>query len=161
YSGSDLTTLYDFAAPVTGDLTLYAKWLLRYTVSFESNGGTTVEAQAVNEGAKAMAPTAPTLEGYVFSGWYIDRDLTTPYNFTTAVVTGDLMLYAKWTIYVPNTYNVSFESNGGSAVEAQTVNEGAVATVPPTPTLAGYTFEGWYSDIDLTIAYGFTAGVME
>lgn len=161
YSGSDLTTLYDFAAPVTGDLTLYAKWLLRYTVSFESNEGSIVTSQMVNEGSRAEAPVAPEREGYVFSGWYSDIDLITPYDFTTAVVTTDLTLYAKWTVYVPNTYTVTFESNGGSIVDAKTVNEGAVASAPGVPLRGGYTFNGWYSDIDLTIAYGFTAGVME
>jgi len=161
YTSSDLTTLYDFTAPVTGDLTLYAKWLLRYTVSFESNEGSVVTSQTVNEGSKAEAPVAPEREGYVFSGWYSDIELITPYDFTTAVVTTDLTLYAKWTVYVPNTYTVTFESNGGSIVDAKTVNEGAVASAPGVPIREGYTFSGWYSDIDLTTAYGFTAGVME
>ncbi|WP_339787703.1 InlB B-repeat-containing protein [Paenibacillus sp. FSL R7-0313] len=161
YTSSDLTTLYNFTAPVTGDLTLYAKWLLRYTVSFESNEGSVVTSQTVNEGSKAEAPVAPEREGYVFSGWYSDIELITPYDFTTAVVTTDLTLYAKWTVYVPNTYTVTFESNGGSIVDAKTVNEGAVASAPGVPIREGYTFSGWYSDIDLTTAYGFTAGVME
>nr|WP_285859148.1 InlB B-repeat-containing protein [Paenibacillus sp. MER 99-2] len=161
YTSSDLTTLYDFTAPVTGDLTLYAKWLLRYTVSFESNEGSVVTSQTVNEGSKAEAPVAPEREGYVFSGWYSDIELITPYDFTTAVVTTDITLYAKWAVYVPNTYTVTFESNGGSIVDAKTVNEGAVASAPGVPIREGYTFSGWYSDIDLTTAYGFTAGVME
>lgn len=160
YSDNTLTNAYDFAAAVTADLTLYAKWLIPYTISFESNEGSVVDAQTVNEGVKAMAPAPPTKDGYVFSGWYSDSELMNAYNFTTMVVTGDLTLYAKWTVYVPITYTVTFESNGGSLVTEQTVNEGAVATAPGAPMLEGYTFDGWYSDSELIIPYGFTEGVM-
>ncbi|NMI06828.1 hypothetical protein HF638_22840 [Paenibacillus sp. SZ31] len=160
YSDNTLTNAYDFSAAITGDLTLHAKWLIPYTISFESNEGSVVDAQTVNEGTKAMAPVAPEREGYVFSGWYSDIELMNAYNFTTMVVTGDLTLYAKWTVYVPNTYTVTFESNGGSVVTEQTVNEGAVAAAPGAPMLEGYTFDGWYSDSELTTPYGFTEGVM-
>ncbi|OME91200.1 InlB B-repeat-containing protein [Paenibacillus sp. FSL K6-1122] len=160
YSDNTLTNAYDFATAVTADLTLYAKWLIPYTISFESNEGSVVDAQTVNEGVKAMAPAPPTKDGYVFSGWYSDSELMNAYNFTTMVVTGDLTLYAKWTVYVPITYTVTFESNGGSLVTEQTVNEGAVATAPGAPMLEGYTFDGWYSDSELMIPYGFTEGVI-
>lgn len=160
YSDSTLTNAYSFDALVTADITLYAKWLIPYTVSFESNEGSVVAAKTVHEGTKAMAPVTPEREGYVFSGWYSDRELMNAYDFTSMVVTGDLTLYAKWTLYVPNTYTVTFESNGGSAVTEQIVNEGAVATAPGAPMLEGYTFSGWYSDSELTIPYGFTEGVM-
>ncbi|QJD84731.1 InlB B-repeat-containing protein [Cohnella herbarum] len=161
YSDSALTNAYDFATQVTGDLTLYAEWLRSYTVSFDSKGGSPVADQKVNEGTKAIAPDAPTLEEYVFSGWYRDEAFTTVYDFTTEVVTGDIELYAKWTMDLKTTYTVSFASNGGSTVEAQTVNEGAVAKAPAAPTRSGHTFGGWYSDSGLTSPYGFTAGVTE
>ncbi|WP_411735586.1 InlB B-repeat-containing protein [Paenibacillus sp. M2] len=159
YRDNTLTNAYDFAAAVTADLTLYAKWLIPYTISFESNEGSVVDAQTVNEGVKAMAPAPPTKDGYVFSGWYSDSELMNAYDFTAMVVMGDLTLYAKWTVYVPNTYTVTFESNGGSVVTEQSVNEGAVATAPGAPMLEGYTFDGWYSDSELMIPYGFTEGV--
>lgn len=162
HTDSGLTTAYDFTtAVVTADVTVYAKWLHSYTVTFDSNGGSAVTSQTVNEGVRATAPVAPTLEGYVFSGWYSDIGLTIAYDFTTAVVTADLTLYAKWTIAQKNSYTVSFNSNGGTAVADQTVEEGAVAMAPPAPTKLGHTFDGWYSDSALTIAYGFTAPVTE
>lgn len=162
HSDSGLTTDYDFTTTVvTADVTLYAKWLHSYTVTFDSNGGSAVTSQTVNEGVRATAPVAPTLEGYVFSGWYSDNGLTIVYDFTRAVVTADLTLYAKWTIAQKNSYTVSFNSNGGTAVADQTVEEGAVATAPPAPTKLGHTFGGWYSDSALTITYGFTAAVTE
>ncbi|MFC4305212.1 InlB B-repeat-containing protein [Cohnella boryungensis] len=161
YSDSGLTNGYDFTTLVTDNITLYAKWLRSYTVSFNSNDGSAVAGQTVSEGYKATAPEAPTLEGYVFSGWYSDSGLTNAYDFTTTVVTANITLYAKWTVKQKNRYTVSFNSNGGTEVAEKTVEEGAVATVPTAPTREGYTFAGWYSDSGLLSSYGFTAAVME
>ena len=159
YSDSNLTMGYSFTTAVTNNMTLYAKWTARYTVDFDSNGGSAVADQTVNEGIKAVAPDAPTKIGYVFSGWYSDSTLTIVYDFTTAVVTSNITLYAKWTVEKKNSYTVKFESNEGTAVADQTVNEGAVAAAPDAPTRTGHTFDGWYSDSSLTSHYGFTATV--
>ena len=51
-------------------------------------------------------------------------------------------VYAHWTV---NTYTVSFDSNGGSAVASQSVRYGSKATQPANPTRAGHTFQGWYT----------------
>lgn len=152
---------YNFTTMVvTGDLTLYAKWTvyvpITYTVTFESNGGSLVTEQTVNEGAVATAPGAPMLEGYTFDGWYSDSELIIPYGFTEGVM-ANVMLYAKWT---KNSYTVSFNSNNGSSVSSQSVSEGDTATVPDAPTRAGHVFEGWYSEAGLNEAYSFTTPVM-
>lgn len=83
-------------------------------------------------------PTAPTREGYTFTGWYLDEDCTQPYSGTT--IEEDTVLYAGWQI---NTYTVTFNSNGGSAVASQTVEWNKTATLT-TPTRTGYNFLGWY-----------------
>jgi len=66
-----------------------------YTVSFESNGGSSVSAQTVNSGKTAARPADPTRSGYTFANWYSNSGLTTVYDFSTPV-TGDITLYAKW-----------------------------------------------------------------
>ena len=90
---------YDFSAPVTADLVLFAKWTpVAHTVSFDVQGhGTAPESQTVNDGETATRPADPTAEGWTFGGWYTDAACTTEYNFTTPV-TEDLTLYAKWTM---------------------------------------------------------------
>ena len=67
-----------------------------YTVTFNSNGGSSVASQTVLEGSTATRPADPTKSGYTFAGWYKDSSLTTAYNFSTAV-TANITLYAKWT----------------------------------------------------------------
>ena len=63
-----------------------------YTVTFNTDGGSAIEAQTVVDGEAATAPVVPTKEGYTFAGWYLDD---APYNFETPV-TADITLVAKW-----------------------------------------------------------------
>ncbi len=129
-----------------------------WTVSFESNGGTAVAAQTVVNGQSAVRPTDPTKDGFDFAGWYKNSGLTEAYDFS-APVTASFTLYAKWTEVVPQTYTVSFESNGGSAVPPQTVTEGSTVTRPADPTKEGCSFAGWFTDTGLTELYNFSTPV--
>lgn len=67
-----------------------------FTVLFNSNGGSVVASQSVKDGELATEPTAPTKEGYTFVEWCSDIALSTAWDFENDVVTGDMMLYAKW-----------------------------------------------------------------
>ena len=66
-----------------------------YTVKFNTNGGSTIKSVSVNKNGVVAEPTAPTKKGYTFDGWYTDRQLTTPYDFTSKV-TKNFTLFAKW-----------------------------------------------------------------
>ncbi len=163
--------LFDFSAPITGDVTLYAAWesttnhnlwlpilgeLTRtFTVKFESNGGSAVADQTVMNGKTVTMPADPTKDNYNFIGWYTDAALTEEFDPTTAVKK-NITLYAKW---VKITYTVSFETNGGSAVANQTVEHGKTVTKPADPTKENFTFAGWFTDEALTAEYDFTATV--
>ena len=68
----------------------------RYTVSFESNGGSKVSNQTVTRNSVMKEPTAPTKENFDFDGWYSDKELKTKYDFSEKV-TKNFTLYAKWT----------------------------------------------------------------
>lgn len=89
-------TAWDHASDtVTDNITLYAKWTANtYTVTFDSTGGSAVDAQPVAYGEKAKKPAAPQKTGYAFGGWYLGD---TKYDFA-AVVTEDMTLTAKWTV---------------------------------------------------------------
>ena len=74
-----------------------------FTVTFNSNGGSTVASQTVKYNEMATKPNDPTRSGYTFNGWY-DKELKTAYNFSTPV-TADITLYAQWTRnYTPRPY---------------------------------------------------------
>lgn len=91
------------ADKVTGNATYTAKWEAKsYTVTYNSNGGTVVKPETVTYGNKATKPTNPTRSGYTFAGWYTDNEkFFNKYDFNT-LVTGNIILYAKWnTNYVP------------------------------------------------------------
>lgn len=60
-----------------------------------------------------------------------------------------------------STYTVKFETNGGSEIKDVSVSRGGKVTKPDTPTKDGYTFDGWYTDKELTVAYDFDATVVK
>ncbi len=139
YDDEKFTTKHDFTKPVTQNTKLYAKWEAK--VTFDTNGGSDVDVKTVAEGEKVTAPdTEPTKENLYFAGWYKDQACTDgqEFDFETETITGDKTLYAKWEA------KVTFDSNGGSAVEEEIVKEGGKATKPIDPTKRGYTFNAWY-----------------
>lgn len=148
YKEAALTNAWTFsgenADKVTDNITLYAKWEINeYTVTFNVNGGTgTVAPQTVEYNQSATKPTQTiTKTGYHLKAneeW--KKEDGTVWNFTTSKVTDDITLYANWEI---NTYTVTFQVNGGSAVQAQTVEHGKKVTKPADPTREGWTFGGW------------------
>ena len=172
YTDSSLTKPYDFSTTVNSDITLYAKWdksggsdggtTVTHTVTFNTNGGTTVSPQKVLDGDKLAKPADPTRTGYTFNGWYEDSKLTTPYTFTDPVKS-DITVYAAWKAMdspdKPKTHTVTFDSQGGSSVAAQTVEDGSRSTTPDTPTKSGYKFGGWYADKEYKTVFDFTKPV--
>jgi uncharacterized repeat protein (TIGR02543 family) len=106
-----------------------------YTVTFKDYDGTVLLTETVNHGSAATAPTAPTREGYTFTGW------STAFNN----VTSDLTVTAQ---YNTITHTVTFKDHDGSTLKTEQVEHGSAATAPANPTRAGYTFNGW--DITFT-----------
>ena len=85
------------------DVMFYANGVtptVRHQVTFNSKGGSAVEAVVVADGQTVAQPEAPVMEGYTFGGWYPDENCTTAYDFDAAV-TADITLYAKWTANEP------------------------------------------------------------
>lgn len=131
------TAAYDFDTPVTGKLTLTAKWEINtYEVKFIVDGKEYGTVQTVKHGEKAEKPAAPAKEGSTFIGWLNGN---AAYDFDTPV-TGKLTLTAKWEI---NSYEVKFVVDGNDYGTVQTVNHGEKAEEPAAPTKEGSTFLGW------------------
>lgn len=156
FKDSSLTSAWKTSSSrLTSNITLYAKWTTNnYTVTFNSNGGSTINNQAVAFGTPITQPTAPTKTGYTFAGWYSDDKLTTAWNFVTLCPANNVTLYAKWTI---NNYKVTFNSNGGTAVTPLTAQFSSLLSIPQAPTYTGYYFFGWYKDTALTTPWNFSS----
>ncbi|HHX80199.1 MAG TPA: InlB B-repeat-containing protein, partial [Acholeplasmataceae bacterium] len=137
----DLTTEYEFDEPVEKDMTLYAKWNpAKYIITWETNGGSSLEPTEVNYKATIVAPQTPTREGYVFTGWFYEVELKTQFNFQTTMPAKDFTLYAGWE---KGQYNITFNTNGGLEVDPIIGIFGEEFDEPVTNRF-GYTFQGWY-----------------
>ena len=156
YTTAECSTTFDFSTPITGDTTVYAKWVKKPIVSFNTNGhGAAPASQTVELNGKAAKPADPTAEGYVFRGWYTTAECTTEFDFNTPI-TADTTLYAKW----DEIYTVTFNVGGhGTAPAAQKVENGGKATKPENPTAKGWRFDGWYTDEKCTARYDFDKAV--
>lgn len=156
YTTAECSTTFDFSTPITGDTTVYAKWVKKPIVSFNTNGhGTAPTRQTVELNGKATKPADPTAEGYVFRGWYTTAACTTEFDFNTPIA-ADTTLYAKW----DEIYTVTFNVGGhGTAPTPQKVENGGKATKPENPTAKGWRFDGWYTDEKCTARYDFDKAV--
>ena len=129
YEGTEEQWLDDL---VNGRLALKDK----YTVTFDSDGGSEVKSQEVSDGKKANEPDAPTKTGYTFGGWFVK---TTEWNFLAYTVTENVTLKAKW---IANEYTLKFNSNGGNEIADMVVTYDGDYTLPE-PTKENYVFLGW------------------
>ena len=145
YTDEGLTDPYDFTSEVTGEFTLYAKWVKQYTLTFVTGeGGPVVDPITVDEDTDVDAPSPdPEWEGYTFGGWFTSaacaagEECEFPYTMNR-----DYTVYAKWTI---NQYTVTFDIGNcpGVAPDNQTVDHGSFATAP---SIADYYVFGWTTD---------------
>jgi uncharacterized repeat protein (TIGR02543 family) len=67
-----------------------------FLVTFDSLGGTAVESQKYLYGDLVEVEETPTREGYTFTGWYRDANLTLPWDLENDTVTEPMTLYAGW-----------------------------------------------------------------
>ena len=135
---------WDFETPVTTGLILTAKWQLnRYTITFDTAGGSEVPSITQDYGTAITPPAAPTRTGYTFAGW----DKTIPATMPAENIT----LTARWQV---NQYTITFKpENGGQDIVIKQ-DYGTAITAPANPTKTGYTFAGWDKTIPSTMPAG-------
>lgn len=147
--------VYDGATSSGNDIRVYfpntsnaQKWILcpTITISFNANGGTvsTTSKTVDYDSTYGYMPT-PTKTGYTFDGWYTSATDGTKITADTKVsITSNQTLYAHWKTA---GYTVTFDANNGAvSTKSKSVELGKKYGTLPTPTLNGYTFQGWYTD---------------
>ena len=162
YKEAVCTTPWNFAADVVPySIILYAQWIPLFTVSFDAQGGSpSLTTQTVQEGQLAQQPAVPTRASYTFAGWYTNVAYTTAWSFATDVITANTTLYAKWVSNSATIFTVTFNSQSGSAVSSQQVEQGGNAAQPGNPVREGLTFGGWFKDQACTQAWDFLTEVV-
>ena len=141
-------------------VTLYAVWAYSpesYTVRYDANGGTGAPAsQSKTHGVPlTLSAVKPTRAGYEFLGWATSKNATASEYAPSERYTDEasVTFYAVWR-YVPKTYTVSYDANGGSnAPGTQTKTENVALTLASTiPAREGCTFRGWATTPTATTA---------
>ena len=130
-------------AAVTGNATYtatYTETVNQYTITFDTAGGSSIAPITQAYGTAVTAPDDPTRTGYSFVNWNPEIPATMPAE--------DITILARWTA---NEYTISFDTDGGSNVDAITQNYGTVVTAPADPTKTGYRFAGWDKTIPTTM----------
>ena len=122
-------------------LTLYPVWNTnKYTITFDTNGGSEIAPITQDYGTEITAPDNPTRKGYTFKGWDKEIPKTMPAE--------NITVKAQWGI---NQYTITFDTNGGSEIAPITQDYGTEITAPDNPTRKGYTFKGWDKEIPETM----------
>ena len=113
--------------------TITAKWKInQYTITFDTDGGTTIDPITQDYNTAVTAPANPTKEGYTFDGW--DKAIPSTMPAINQTIT------AQWII---NQYTITFDSNWWTPVAAITQDYNTDVTRPADPTRAWYHFDGW------------------
>jgi uncharacterized repeat protein (TIGR02543 family) len=97
YTDGTFATPFDFDEAIVADTTIYAKYLEKFYVSYDSNDGSQVQGEMVLDGGLATEPTDPTKIGFTFGGWYTDdTTFEVLFDFANDTITSDITLFAKW-----------------------------------------------------------------
>ena len=126
------------------EITIYRRFV--YTITFNTNGGSNVESQQVEEDSFATEPTVPTKIGYTFDGW--DYDFTKP-------VDGEVAINAKWTANTDTKYKVEYylqNLDDDDYTLEETLN--LTGTTDTTANAEEKTFEHFVINIEISIVSG-------
>ncbi len=125
----------------TENITIKALWdVNKYTITFDTDGGSTVSPITQDYGTTINKPSDPIKTEYTFAGWEPEIPATMPAN--------NITIKAKWNV---KQYTITFDTDGGSNVDSITQDYGSAVVKPLDPTKTGYTFAGWDKTIPATM----------
>ncbi len=142
---------------------LFAVWQANtynivYHANYGDNTATTSQSLKYDAASPSLAPNSFQREGWTFDHWTTEAGGTgTSYANGATLArplaeSGEVHLYAQWK---KNTYNVTYQTNGGSAIEGLTVEHGTKLIKPGDPSKDGYIFGGWFKEPECQNAWSF------
>jgi uncharacterized repeat protein (TIGR02543 family) len=145
---------YAWPHTLTGDVTMYAHWqdgsepgLSRFTITFDSRGGSALQPISGDEGSAVPKPADPAKTGCTFLGWFSAAEGGTLYAWPHTL-TANVTMYAHWQDGSEpglSQYTITFDSRGGLALQPISGEEGLEVPKPADPVKTGCIFLGWYS----------------
>ncbi len=148
------------------ELNLYAVWEQKFGIEYEENGGTlAIGSPEEYIFGDEVTLLEPTREGYKFGGWYRDPKFKKQVKKITKKMSGDIILYAKWT---GRKYTVKFESNvpeglqGSGKMKKQTLTYGTAKALTKNGfKIKGYSLKGWATTPDGEVVFANGAKVSD
>lgn len=120
----------------------------KYTVTFDTQGGNTIESITIKANEELILPENPRKEGFVFLQW-VDEENNVIGNNT--IITKDMNLTAKWAEETQEVIKISFNTDGGSKIEDILLVKGETLKLPDNPIKEGYIFKNWVDKDEKTI----------
>jgi uncharacterized repeat protein (TIGR02543 family) len=147
---------YTWPLEMKADRTVYAQWRedapsgapASYSISFDTQGGYAAAADSAEDGTPLAQPADPRKKGFVFTGWFTKPSGGARYTWPLELK-ADVTAYAQWrdeNLPTPASYTLSFDSQGGGAVEPASAPDGTLLAQPADPRRDGFVFDGWFSD---------------
>jgi uncharacterized repeat protein (TIGR02543 family) len=146
---------------VTSDIDVMANFAFLYTVSFNSQDGSTVTDQLVASGGMVDYPVAPTKAGLYFAGWYKEATCDNIWHTRTDLISSNTTLYAKWNATAPKVALLYGSGSMVADIKAKLVSTGFFSQIdlislsdetPSVPILKQYHVVMLYSDSSSTPA---------
>ncbi len=126
----------------TSSTTFTALWVPKtISISLDTKGGDSLDSVSRAYNTMYGSIPVPVREGYKFVGWYDANGTEVKYTDIVDTVEG-VTLYADWI----ELFTITFDSDGGSDVDAIAQDYNTDITAPAAPTKAGYTFQYWSKD---------------
>ena len=147
-NGTGTTITNETIVNTKSNQTIHAKWEIKnYTLTYDSNGGSECNSQKLTHNEKIGTLCTTTKDGYIFEGWYTDINNGEKVTKETTI-SQNTTIYAHWKEDSNLTYTLSYNSNGGSYCKSKTLMPKSQFGELCTTTKSGYTFTGWYTDIN-------------
>lgn len=131
----------------TKDITLKAKWINNNSetvaVSFDTDGGNTIDNIIMEKNNVILLPIAPIKEGYIFNGWIDENGNIISTNM---IILNNIKLKAYWIKEGVETKTITINTDGGNKIDKIIVEKGKIILLPVNPKKEGYVFNGWVDE---------------